>query len=597
MESRRTGDRAGRRGGTRVLLWVVAFALFAAFLAMEDGTGGSLRRGPPSAVSGGRPNPALAADRQDLFRVRDIRLSIAEADWDFFFSHPPLSLTAFQNARLACPGRIKPLKVSLRVRGGHAWHWRPDKPSLRVRMPVGLAFEGRRVLDLINPEDPAMVTSLVADHLAVRAGVAASITRWARVWVNDRFLGMYHLTDRLDGTLLANLGMPELPVGEGNRRTSDLWMDPDLWDVHGGAMTVRDLCRPVFAKLLALVRPPLNVERTAGLSEYLDLVRTASWSAMVTAVGSLQSDDVHNQHWVFDNTAGVKFWPVFADCGGFGAVTRFGLETRPEDIELWPYEFLFPIMDAAFRNPYFVARRNMALWKLLRGDLRAEAVASLAVGLHALVEPEIAAERHLGAVVTVPGLGVPVRVPISARVAASEAARIGDWMRHREAYLDGMLASLAVTIAPPEAVSGDWLRLPLAVWGHAPVEWEPGELAASIRLDRNRDGRIDQDDASCPARLRLYPAMREEPAAGRKWLRGETRLLPYLLAPATQTYLIGIRADRAAEVVAALKAGARNSVTGMPVPVLTASEAAMPPLYAHAGSLHPWAVSAGTLDW
>lgn len=105
---------------------------------------------------------------------------------------------------------------------------------------------------------------------------------------------------------------------------------------------------------------------------------------------------------VFDNTEGVKFWPVFADCGGFGAVTRFGLETQPEDIELWPYEFLFPFMNAAFRNPYFVARRNMALWKLLRGELRAEAVASLAIGLHALVGPEIAAERHRGAVVTVP---------------------------------------------------------------------------------------------------------------------------------------------------------------------------------------------------
>lgn len=117
----------------------------------------------------------------------------------------------------------------------------PDKPSLRVRMPFGLAFEGRRVLDLINPEDPAMVTSLVAGSpggAGRRGGLGHA--RWARVWVNDRFLGMYHLTDRLDGTLLANLGMSELPVGEGNRRTSDLWMDPDLWDVHGGAMTVRD---------------------------------------------------------------------------------------------------------------------------------------------------------------------------------------------------------------------------------------------------------------------------------------------------------------------------------------------------------------------
>lgn len=576
-------------------LWLFSAALLGIYLIAGADIGHRLRVDPDRFTECARPAPA--ADQADLLRVRDIRLSIADPDWDFFFTRPPLSLSAFQEARMEYPGRLTPLKVSMRIRGGHAWHWRPEKPSLRVRLPFGRTLEGRRILDLINPEDPAMVTNLLSDFLAARAGVAASVTRWARVWLNDRFLGMYHLTDRIDGTLLANLGLPELPVAEGNRRTSDLWMDPDLWEVHGGAMTVRDQCRPIFTKLLNLTRPPLDVARVASLGAYLDLARTASWSAVVTAVGSLQADDVHNQHWAFDNTASVRFWPVFADSGGFGAVTRYGLVTRPEDIELWPYEFLFPFLDAAFRNPYFVARRNMTLWRLLQGEAHPARIASLAADLHSLVAPEIVRENHRGALITIPGLGVPVRVPISAATIASEVAQIGRWMDHRATYLGEILASLTVTVYPPEAASGAWLLLPITVWGHAPAEWDLGELASAVRLDRNRDGRVDADDAPCSSRLRLYPAMQEESAAGREWLRGDRRLLSHLLVPASQTYLLGIAADRAVGLLAKFRNDAVNAVTGAAVPVEIGTTSSMPSLYSHTASLHPWALAPGTLDW
>jgi hypothetical protein len=140
-------------------------------------------------------------------------------------------------------------RASYRYRGRSRWHWMPEKPSLRLRLRRGAPLGLRRHINLINPEDRLMVSNYMGDELARRLGVLSSDTRFARLFINNQYFGVYHVTLREDESYLRtqNRVMGPLFVGEN---ISNPWT-AESFEVIGG-MADKDRGNPVAALIKAM---------------------------------------------------------------------------------------------------------------------------------------------------------------------------------------------------------------------------------------------------------------------------------------------------------------------------------------------------------
>ena len=575
--------------------WLGSLLLVLIGWQLSPELGVPLRRAPvsDSALLALRALPAPSRlDEADLLRIRTLRLTMDEDGYTFLFSRPPLSHTSFQDVQALFDDRRKPVRCRFRVRGGHSWHWLREKPSFRLRFSSRRTIWNRETLDFINPEDAALQANLLADFLAQRVGVPAAVTRFIDVRLNDRPLGLYHVTDRLDDHLFDHLGRPRQPIAEGNRRQAGMWRAPSLWDIHSSRPAMAEACRKALGELLESIRPPVSPTGIRDLGQRIDLPALASWSALLTVIGSLQADDLHNQDLAYDTVSG-RFTPLLVDSTGFGALTNLGLLFAPADSRIWPNEFLTPITNAAFRNPFFLASRNRAIHGFLTGEAHPLRIASLSNRLFEAARSHLEADPNLGALVNIPHLEFPLRLPISAKTVAAAVDGLNAWYASRTAYLEELLGScsvriLPVQVSPPATTRLFWIE----VDGHVPVEWDLASLPTLIRYDHDADRAIDETSPAASPTLRLFPGLREGLPPNQPWLRLETRMLPFALLPASQGYLLAVAEPSWPACLDLLTHGARNGVTGKACVVTTDSELPEPPDYPVTAGLHPWALPA-----
>ncbi|MBF0500863.1 MAG: CotH kinase family protein [Candidatus Riflebacteria bacterium] len=553
--------------------------------------GVSVKKQSGSAESGSRIASMIDnfADENDLFNIREVRLSIDPKDFAFLFSHRPLSISSYQPGLVQTDEHPKPVSVRVRVRGHHYWHWLPEKPSLRLKVSDRHPLWGRNSIDLVNPEDPTMLANIIGDHLALRLGLAASITRFCKLWINDSYYGLYHLTDRLEDTHLPRIGMPASPVVEGNSWKLEMWQNPELWDVHVKDPAIQSRTRKEFSVLLNTILPPVSAENLGRLITLIDPEAFARWSALNVLMGSLHTDDYHNQHFLYDERH-KRFIPAINDPSGFGSLTNTGLSFTKKDYEIPLYEYLTPFTNAAFRRYDLQFLRNKRLFEFMNGPCKADYMTKLATRLFAAIRPFSAQDPHRSALINLPHISFPLRLPISLETQASAVSNLKYWIEQRDDFILSCLSSVSVRISPlaGEVASSAICAFVVEVCGHAPIEWDLGAMTNLVILDTDLNKSIDGNDPVASRVLRLYPGLREGSGSSIPWISCKNRLLPFILQPASQTYLIGFPASRTAEFLSALRNG-KNSITGGNVSVSIASDSTAPEqLYALTSCLHPW---------
>ena len=102
----------------------------------------------------------------------------------------------YYNAQLLYPdGQIHDVKY--RFRGVVSITGIQKSHHLELKHPKN-PFEQLRHFNLINPEDRAMISNFYGEYLADKMGVLTHNTKFVELFINQKYVGVYHFTTNDD---------------------------------------------------------------------------------------------------------------------------------------------------------------------------------------------------------------------------------------------------------------------------------------------------------------------------------------------------------------------------------------------------------------
>jgi hypothetical protein len=484
-------------------------------------------------------------------------------------------------------------KIKYRLRGRSPWHWMPEKPSLRLKLrkpnPLGL----QRHINLINPEDRAMVANIYGEELARNFGVMTHISKFVRLYINDKYFGVYHQATREDeGMMLANRRVPgPLFGGEflGEKDLYSNWQnEPRFWRrEHFKISGETDYLKQVdpLGQLLDAIAMPTGVARYEKLWRVLSFEKFAHWDAFMKVAGGNHTDVSHNHLYYFDPRLGV-LEPVTADINGHGMMyyprwlDRYFKPFEP-DFKIPLNERLQPLLEAALRDPRFLNRRNEIVYRSLDREGSVAVQNKILDGYYALIDKDARADRHKG---SLEGLSTGLyRQPFSNAEYERGKKRMRRWIKDRNAFLRTELdkVSVAVRIAP----AGAGALFEVAVTGNSSARLDLASLNTTLLADRGLNGTFSDTAAKS---LLLPPGLRQDTEfnypyygvrEGRFWLR-----------PGTQRYLFVAPELSPDELVRRLRKAFSKALGKQKLDITAKNEPGIDPLTIEydANTVHLW---------
>jgi len=525
------------------------------------------------------------------FKVNHFTIGLTPENYEFFFSDKPESLFDYQPAEFVVNRTAQLFKAEMRIRGTHAWNWDHRKPSFRLRLRGTKRVANRQILDFITPDDASMLANLVSDHIAVELGMPSPRTTIATVMLNNDYKGLYHLAEPINVSTLAEQGFLACSVVEGNIRNSKLWSHPEVWEIETPAGQDPEAVKKALVSLLEAVKTPVSLQRLEKFSEAIDPLRFAEWSALMTAIGSIHTNDYFGHLFVFDHTSS-RLFPVVADPSGFGVITSIGGMHTDTDIKVPLYEFLTPLLNAFFRVPELQFQRNQLLFNLLQTQLADDSLQRLADRFLTELRPLYQKETYASALINIPLVLFSRKIPVSPQFQEQDAARLVSFMKARREFLLDELAGSEVELIGLQrqtSVAGNQFEhLLVRVKGHCPVTVDLSGFVGKVLADSDFDGVLDGSTVASDGRLLLYPGLAEKSFSEPIWLMPGRRRADFLLVPDFQSYVLGVQSEHLAALLDQIRNSATNAVTGekvLPQAVdLQTSDVVRP-----CGScLHPW---------
>lgn len=335
-------------------------------------------------------------------------------------------------------GELQKAKVC--YRGLMNYHHWPEKPSLRIKIKKSEIARGQRYVELTRPKDLLAFRNQLPETLARQLGIVTTLNEQVRLFVNNRYFGVYLRSYRPGESLaLANDRMPGTffkgdLVGDGGIYDHlDLWSGSENWKVFGEAAP-EDIA--LFEEFLAALRAPVSAEGLTHLSTLLDTECLARWSAIMIATGCVHTDARHNQTYYFCSNQGkfeIMPWdPTLYETPG-RAFTPVNIVNHP-------------VLERMTCDPRWVHRRNQLLHELIVGPASAEAITRYIDETAERVLPDLHADVNVGKKLTI-GRG---RVPSSIWELDDELEDFKTWATLKEDFITSYLSETRLRIDPGE---------------------------------------------------------------------------------------------------------------------------------------------------
>ena len=524
-------------------------------------------------------------------KIASINISIPEKDYDFLFSNLPISNRIFQKGKAIADEQPDIYNISFRLRGDHGWHWYKEKPSFRLRISGDRTLYSRKEIDYINPEDPSGFSNVMASIMATKAEIPHFLMTFSRVWINNDYKGLYIIADKKISSNLKNFDGITGPVVSGDNWDLKIWFDEKSWQYEQENTDIPlEKLESKMKELLEVLKPQNYKQIKNLLKNSLDIEKTLKWSAFMATIGSVHTDDFHNNCFVYDKTNEVYF-PVIADPSGFGTLTSYLNKNEPSSIEQPFYEFLTPLFDTIFRSPELQYKRNLYVYDLINNKLTKEYLNKIVTNWRKLIEPLYDLEKNAMALIDSKML-LPMRLPVSAEYRKKDIDRLLEFYNLRVDFLMKQLNDCSLNVYTIKNDSSDVKQFVIGVNGNSPVKFDFSKINGKIFIDKDMNRSIGGDEVLKDSSLIFYPALKEETTnfsnIQTEWLQLKVRLKKYVLVPAEQTYLIGIDKNQEQQFLNILTQSGVNAITGKIVNTKVIDGFKLEDLYRPSHSFHCW---------
>ena len=463
---------------------------------------------------------------------------------------PASAKEKYYNAQLLYPdGQIHDVKY--RFRGRSIYHWDPKKPSLRIKTSKKNPFEQLRHFNLINPEDRAMISNFYGDYLADKMEILTHNTKFVELFINQKYVGVYHFTTNDDEEMLrANDRMPG-PIYVGDE-LSDRW-EIDQFKTKGDLKAHKNLL-PLQILLEAIYAEDRN-DQIDGLWSILAKEKYAKFNALLSLVGGIHTDVTHNHLYYFDPSQG-RIEPIISDLNGHGLLLypspreRFVMEYKPF-VEVPLNGRNNPLLNKALRDPDFRHLRNKFLYEYLVASGSFEIQIAELQKLFNMIDPSVRRDRYKASIVeTFVGFW---RVPYSNFQYEKSKNVIFDWVRRRNEFLMQELAYSKVTFDVKNP-STDTTLLEVLVEGNSAALFDADGFSGSV-FKRAENGAKEV----IFGKNMLHPGLAEKPVT---WEIGR-QVYDYQLEAGSKKYLFEIEPGYDVDLlIADLGSAFTNAITG-----------------------------------
>ncbi|MDA7766407.1 CotH kinase family protein [Alphaproteobacteria bacterium] len=480
-----------------------------------------------------------------------IELTVEQGSIQEMASNLPTSAKRkYYKARLVYPdGQIH--NVKYRFRGRSFYHWDPEKPSLRIKTSKKYPFEGLRHFNLINPEDRSMTSNYYGEYLADKMGILTHNTKFVELFINQKYIGVYHLTTNDDEEMLRVNDRVPGPIYVGDD-LAERW-EADQFVVKGDLKVHKNLSP------LQLMLDAIYAENTADKHEQLwDIVskeQYAKFNALLSLVGGIHTDYTHNHLYYFDPSQG-RIEPIISDINGHGLL----LYPSPRERLTSSYEPFVevplngrnnPLLDVALRDPDFRHLRNKFLYEYLTKEGSFEVQKMELTRLFDRIDPSVLKDRNKASIMeTFVGYW---RVPYSNALYAKSKTVVFDWIQQRNKFLLDELLNSKVTFDLRSMPSGATV-LDVMVEGNSAVIFDVSVLGVKTSV-RSRNAGNDE----LTGRNILHAGLAEKEVT---WEPGR-KIYEYQLGAGSRQYSFEIQTKMNLEsLISALRSAFHNAVTG-----------------------------------
>jgi len=516
-------------------------------------------------------------------KIETLRLRVEPGSIQEMASNLPVSAKKkYYRAWLQYPdGEYKSIKY--RFRGRNIWHWHPKKPSLRLKLKKKYPLNLQKAINLINPEDRAMVSNVMGEELAKRLGVLTHVTDYVRLFINDEYRGVYHRTTREDEQmLLLNKRVPgPLFIGDnlGKKWKAEQFEKTGATDKIGKYNPIN--------KLLEIMELPQSPHKYKKLWNLISFEKLAAWQATMNISSSMHTNYVHNHLYYFDPALGF-LEPVISDINGHGLLTharglsRFWLYGLPQHV-LPINEMQQPLLDIALKDPRFYHERNKILYKALKTVGSLQEQKKTLNNYFSLIDPDVKADFNKGSLE--PMFVGWFRTPYSNWQYEIAKQSVFKWIEKRNSFLIDQLNQVEVSVQIEHRKAGN-TNLIVSVSGNASVYFNSmqidGQLFAILPFENGKYEKIDGP-------LLLFPGLKEDYNFYYKHTQG-FRSPEYYLFSDIQHYAFVIKSETPADIVEQINGSFTHSLTNKKIkPRITIKDQLdHKKIKYNKVSLHPW---------
>ena len=238
-----------------------------------------------------------------------IQLRLARAAWQTWQQDTAPISGQWQNATLARDGNL--LRVKIRKRGDTSVHWMTDKKSFTLKTPKSSLFLGHRRLAFSVKE---VLPLYLSNRLAEEFGLLAPSTTIAPVFVNDRYYGIFRVSEPINETFLRRHGRLPGNIFRGDTAERGeyykgvprpLFANPYIWDRVAFSGNTEQMSQATLKAFLHDVNGT-TFEHHLKLMGRLDRQELSRFIAYLLVVGDFyHMSGVHNQFWYEDPSTGL----------------------------------------------------------------------------------------------------------------------------------------------------------------------------------------------------------------------------------------------------------------------------------------------------